>query len=131
MAFYLLFLCGVAGGVLGGMGMGGGTALIPLLTIVCGVGQGAAQGVNLLSFLPMSLIALTVHAKNGLLEKDGLIFLILPALVLSCAGAFLAASLPSAVLRRGFGIFLIVLSVFQLGQIVADRRNSSKKIAER
>lgn len=128
MAFYLLFLCGVAGGILGGMGMGGGTALIPLLTIVCGVEQGVAQGVNLLSFLPMSLIALTVHAKNGLLEKDGLAFLILPALVLSSAGAFLAAALPSAALRRGFGLFLIVLSFFQLAQTIAKRRSSAKKI---
>lgn len=131
MAFYLLFLCGIAGGVLGGMGMGGGTALIPLLTIVCGVEQGAAQGVNLLSFLPMSLIALSVHARNGLLEKDGLIFLILPALVLSGAGALLAAALPAAVLRRGFGVFLIVLSFFQLAQTVSNLRKSPKKIAER
>ena len=37
MAFFLFFLCGIAGGVLGGMGMGGGTALIPLLTVLCGV----------------------------------------------------------------------------------------------
>ena len=63
MAFFLFLLCGVAGGVLGGMGMGGGTALIPLLTVFCGVEQGVAQGVNLLSFLPMSVLALTVHAQ--------------------------------------------------------------------
>ena len=49
MAFLLLALCGFAGGLLGGMGMGGGTALIPLLTLA-GVPQAAAQGVNLLSF---------------------------------------------------------------------------------
>ncbi len=79
MSFYLYFLCGILGGVLGGMGMGGGTVLIPLLTIFCGVEQGAAQGVNLLSFLPMSLLALTVHAKNGLLKKEGLFYLIAPA----------------------------------------------------
>ena len=71
MSFYLFFLCGVLGGVLGGMGMGGGTALIPLLTLLLGVPQAAAQGVNLLSFFPMAALALTVHAKNGLLKKEG------------------------------------------------------------
>ena len=86
MAFFLFFLCGIAGGVLGGMGMGGGTALIPLLTVLCGVEQGVAQGVNLLSFLPMSFIALGVHAQNGLLQKQGLLPLIAPALVFSEIG---------------------------------------------
>ena len=35
----LLAVSGIAAGVLGGMGMGGGTILIPLLTIFFNVGQ--------------------------------------------------------------------------------------------
>ena len=114
MSFYLFFLCGVLGGVLGGMGMGGGTALIPLLTLFLGVPQAAAQGVNLISFFPMAALALSVHAKNGLLKKEGLLFLVLPALVLSSAGALLAAHVPALLLRRAFGCFLVVLSLFRL-----------------
>lgn len=113
MAFLIYLLCGIAGGVLGGMGMGGGTALIPLLTIFCGVEQGAAQGINLLSFLPMAAIALTIHAKNGLLSKEGILPLILPALLFSVLGSVLAAYLPSAALKKGFGVFLIGLSFLQ------------------
>ena len=82
MAFLTLFLCGVVGGLLGGMGMGGGTALIPLLTLF-GVPQAAAQGVNLLSFLPTAAIALSIHAKNGLIRREGLLLFILPALACS------------------------------------------------
>ena len=114
MSFYLFFLCGVLGGVLGGMGMGGGRALIPLLTLFLGVPQAAAQGVNLISFFPMAALALSVHAKNGLLKKEGLLFLVLPALVLSSAGALLAAHVPALLLRRAFGSFLVVLSLFRL-----------------
>ena len=114
MSFYLFFLCGVLGGVLGGMGMGGGTALIPLLTLFLGVPQAAAQGVNLISFFPMAALALSVHAKNGLLKKEGLLFLVLPALVLSSAGALLAAHVPALLLRRAFGSFLVVLSLSRL-----------------
>ena len=58
MGFVVLFLIGFAGGVLGGMGMGGGTALIPLLTL-CGVGQAEAQAVNLLAFAPTAAPAST------------------------------------------------------------------------
>lgn len=110
MAFILFAVCGFLGGILGGMGMGGGTALIPLLTIFCGVQQNVAQGMNLLSFLPMSLFALAVHAKNGLLVKDKIWWIVLPALVFSVLGSLCAAFLPARALRSGFGVFLIVLS---------------------
>lgn len=112
MAFLVLLACGFLGGALGGMGMGGGTALIPLLTLI-GVSQAAAQGVNLVAFLPMAAIALTVHAKNGLVRREGLAPLALPALLFSAAGALLAAHLPSAALEKGFGAFLIVLAAIR------------------
>ena len=37
MRFLVYLLAGLAGGILGGMGMGGGTVLIPILTMFCGV----------------------------------------------------------------------------------------------
>lgn len=122
MSFYLFFLCGLAGGILGGMGMGGGTALIPLLTLF-GVDQAAAQGINLLSFLPMAALALSIHAKNGLVKRDGLLFFVLPALLFSVPGALLATCLPSAALERAFGAFLIVLSLFRFRGAFAGRRS--------
>lgn len=133
MSFYLFLLCGFLGGLLGGMGMGGGTLLIPLLTLGLGVEQGAAQGVNLLSFLPMSLLALSVHAGNGLLEKEGLWQLILPALLFSAAGAVCAVYLPAELLRRGFGLFLILFSAvpffsaFQGGEDFPEKSSSKRK----
>lgn len=114
MAFYLLFVCGFLGGVLGGMGMGGGTLLIPLLTLLCGVPQTAAQGINLISFLPMSLFALSLHAKNGLLKTEGILWVIAPALLLSAGASFAAAYLPAELLRKAFGWFLAVLALAQL-----------------
>ena len=127
MSFYLFFLCGVLGGVLGGMGMGGGTALIPLLTLFLGVPQAAAQGVNLLSFFPMAALALSVHAKNGLLKKEGLPFLVLPALVLSAAAALFAAHLPALLLRRAFGGFLAALSLFRLASAKKSAGGGEKR----
>ncbi len=126
MSFYLLFLCGIAGGLIGGMGMGGGTLLIPLLTLFLGVPQGVAQGVNLLSFLPMSLFALSVHAKNGLLQKEGLWQLILPALLFSALGGLCALVLPAKLLRKGFGLLLLLLSVFPLSAAWRGKRENEK-----
>lgn len=126
MSFYLLLACGLLGGVLGGMGMGGGTALIPLLTLVCGVEQRTAQGLNLLSFLPMAAFALSVHAKSGLLRTKGLVYLVAPALALSVAGALLAVWLPPVFLQKGFGAFLIVLAVAGFYRSLRDAAQSKK-----
>ena len=123
MAFLVLALCGFAGGLLGGMGMGGGTALIPLLTLL-GVPQAAAQGVNLLAFLPMAALALGVHAKAGLLKGEGLLPLMLPALAFSALGSLLAAHLPSEALEKGFGVFLVVLALFRLKNAFFPRKNA-------
>lgn len=97
--------------MLGGMGMGGGTVLIPALTILFGVEQHVAQAANLIAFLPMAAFSLKIHRDKGNLDTEGVWGIVLPALVTSVAGALAAAFLPSAVLRKLFGAFLVLLAV--------------------
>ncbi|MDE5943545.1 MAG: TSUP family transporter [Clostridia bacterium] len=104
-------IAGFFSGLLGGMGMGGGTILIPVLTVLLGVEQHVAQATNLIAFLPMAAFTLKVHKDNGLLKTDGLLSIVIPALLLSVAAGFLAALLPSEVLKKLFGAFLVVLAV--------------------
>ncbi len=110
MIFYLYVLLGFLGGIPAGMGMGGGTVTIPLLVLVGRVGQKLAQSANLFAFLPMSALALKTHAENGLLQTRGIWWSILPALLTASVGALIATSLPSELLQKGFGAFLIVLA---------------------
>ncbi|MBO5412256.1 MAG: sulfite exporter TauE/SafE family protein [Clostridia bacterium] len=117
MRFYLYLILGFLGGIPAGMGMGGGTVTIPLLLLVGGVEQKIAQCANLFAFLPMSGFALKTHSENGLLKTDGILWTILPAVLLAVLGATLTAYLTSDVLRKGFGIFLIGLSFVSLKQL--------------
>ena len=103
------------------MGMGGGTILIPALTILFGVEQHVAQATNLIAFLPMALFTLNTHKKNGLLKTEGLTCIIIPALLTSVAAGFLSAVLPSDVLKKLFGAFLVVLSIKMLLSAVHSR----------
>lgn len=116
MRFIVYLIAGLAGGVLGGMGMGGGTVLIPILTIFCGVEQHLAQSVNLLSFLPMAIFSLKVHFANGLVDTKGILWLIVPAVLLSALGGFFVKELSGRFLRAAFGIFLCLLSLWQAYQ---------------
>ena len=94
--------------------MGGGTLLIPLLTIFLGVGQKLSQGINLVAFLVMALFSLVIHFKNGYLETRGIIYIILSGIVFSVGGALLASVISAGTLRTAFGVFLCVLSLYQM-----------------
>ena len=65
----LPLLAGVGCGVLSAWGVGGGTLLLLVMTLFFGVDQAAAQGVNLLYFLPTAAMGLIWHRQNGLLDK--------------------------------------------------------------
>lgn len=123
MSFYLYLILGFIGGIPAGMGMGGGTVTIPLLVLVGGVEQKVAQCANLFSFLPMSVGALKTHADNGLLETQGILWIIIPALALSALGTWAAAVLPSQILRKAFGVFLIGLAIVGLLRTLKAQKN--------
>ena len=109
----LLVLAGIAAGALGGMGMGGGTILIPVLTIFFDVEQKQAQAINLVAFIPMAIASLIVHVKNKRVETKGILWIIIPATVLSLAGSMVAQAINGEILKRIFGGFLLLLSVAQ------------------
>lgn len=109
----LLAVSGIAAGILGGMGMGGGTILIPLLTIFFNVGQKEAQAINLVSFIPMAIVSLAIHIKNKRVKREGLLWIIVPAVLTSVGGGFAAQAVNGEVLKRIFGGFLLLLSVVQ------------------
>ncbi|MCI8369812.1 MAG: sulfite exporter TauE/SafE family protein [Clostridia bacterium] len=122
MSFILYLAAGFFAGLLGGMGMGGGTVLIPVLTIFLGVEQHVAQATNLIAFLPMAAFSLKVHKERGLLKTDGVWWVVVPALLLSVASGTLASVLPAEVLKKLFGAFLIILAVKGLFSVKLSKK---------
>ncbi len=108
--FVLYFLTGIAAGVLGGMGMGGGTLLIPMLSIFFGTNQHVAQAINLISFIPMAIVALIIHSKNKLVDTKGVLYMIIPGVIVCVVSCFVAKSIQNDLLKRLFGAFLLILS---------------------
>lgn len=106
-------LAGLASGIISGMGIGGGTILIPALTMFLNIDQHTAQGVNLLFFIPTAVVALFIHKKNGNLEIKTAIPLILWGVLGAAGGSFLALSLNARLLRRFFGVFLFIMGGYE------------------
>lgn len=113
MKIFWYILVGVVGGVLGGMGMGGGTLLIPLLTIFISVKQHIAQSINLIAFIPMALVVLIIHIKNKYVKFKNSILIILSGLVFSFLGCYIAKIIEGDLLKKIFGGLLCVLAFFQ------------------
>lgn len=104
---------GILGGIVAGMGMGGGTLTIPLLTIFLHYEQLKAQGVNLIAFLPMSVVALAIHIKNHLVDFKNTWLLAVVGCIFSLGGALIANNISNTILKKFFAVFLIGLGIWQ------------------
>ncbi len=120
-------LAGLAGGVLGGMGMGGGTLLIPILTIFLDVPQRLAAWLNLVTFIPMSIIALIIHVKNKLVAKKRILPVLIPAVGSAIGASFLATAINMELLRKLFGGFLTLLGIASLIYMLIDFVKTKKQ----
>jgi len=116
----LLFLTGFFSGIISGMGIGGGTILIPALVLLVNPGQHIAQSVNLLFFIPTAIIALIVHIKKKRIDFKMAVPIILFGLAGAFAGSKLAMSLPGNSLKKWFGLFLLLMGIYEL--LLKDRK---------
>lgn len=122
----LVLLMGLIAGVAGGMGMGGGTFLIPLLGFL-DIPQKAAQAANLIGFLPMAAVALYFHFKNKLVKTKDVWFVIIPALVFSAAGAFFMNLVPPQVLKISLGVFFFAVGGLEIFKSIKQMSKNKKK----
>ncbi|MBQ7759167.1 sulfite exporter TauE/SafE family protein [Anaerotignum sp.] len=114
---------GFFSGIISGMGIGGGTILIPALLFLTEIDQQQAQGVNLIYFIPTAITALITHQKKGNLDWKTAKPLALMGLAGAAAGAFLAVSLESEILKKIFGGFLFLMG---LSEIFKKKKGGNK-----
>ncbi len=107
---------GLVCGVISGLGIGGGSILMVWMTAVAGLAQRTAQGINLLYFLPTAAASLLLHLKNRMVDWHTAI----PAAICGSITAILSASIAqrmdTALLRRFFGVFLLVVGATELSK---------------
>ena len=120
-----LLLSGFVSGIVGGMGMGGGTLLIPILTIFLSFPQKTSQAINLMAFIPMSLVALIIHIKNKLVDFKVGVPIMLIGIFFSITGSYLASIISNELLQKIFAVFLLVVGVYQAIQIIISIRNKN------
>lgn len=114
MNFVWFLLIAILSGLFAGMGMGGGTFLIPLITLLMNVEQEIAQCINLLVFIPMAVVDIIIYSKKKYIDYKNWWIISVPAVIISTLGALVAFKLPGNVLKIIFGSFISLIGIVQI-----------------
>jgi uncharacterized membrane protein YfcA len=109
----LYLLVGLLGGVISGMlGIGGGIVMVPALALLFGLSQHQAQGTTLaLMVPPIGLLAAWTYYKAGFVDLKIAAFVCLGFFFGGLVGAKLVVGLPDPLLRKIFGVALLIIAI--------------------
>jgi uncharacterized membrane protein YfcA len=104
---------GLVAGVVGGMfGLGGGIILIPAMVFLFGLTQHQAQGTSLTMMIaPVTLFAAWRYWQGGNVKWDMAGLMCVGFLIGGLLGAHFVQGVSEAVLKRMFGVYLLLISV--------------------
>lgn len=107
----ILIVTGLAAGALSGLvGIGGGILMVPLLVLI-GMGQHQAQGVSLAVMLPpVTFLAVMNYYKEGYVDWKIAFIIALFFIVGSYFGGKLAISIDQKMLRKIFGVIMLIVA---------------------
>jgi uncharacterized membrane protein YfcA len=111
MISYLIL--GIVAGILGGLlGIGGGTIIVPYLVYIQKFTQHQAQGISLLLVaLPVGLLAAIKYYKEGNLNLNFGFIVAIGFFIGGYLGAILAHKIPDNLLKKLFGIYLLIIAI--------------------
>ncbi|MGN0613487.1 MAG: TSUP family transporter [Porcipelethomonas sp.] len=118
----LLYCAAFITGILASMGLGGGMVLILYLTLISGMPQIEAQGINLLFFIPIAISALVMHTRSGLVKWKKIIPAIICGALTAVAGSFIAGAMDSSLLTKAFAIFVFITGIRELFSKIEDEK---------
>lgn len=108
-----LLALGVIAGMLSSIvGIGGGIVIVPVLVFVFAMSQKMAQGTSLAMLLPpIGLFAVLNYYKSGYIDVKVAAILIVSFIVGSYFGSKLALNIEEALLKKIFGVVLMLVAV--------------------
>lgn len=106
-----LVLLGLAAGTLAAtLGIGGGVLYVPVLVVIFSLDQHVAQGTSLAVILGTTIVGAITHARLGNVRWRISIPVAVGGVAGALFGAWVALGLEGDVLRRMFGVFLLIVA---------------------
>jgi len=107
-------LAGLMSGIIGGMGLGGGAVLIIYLTVFAGVNQLAAQGINLIFFLPTAAVAIFIYSKKRIIKWRKILPIMIFGAVGTLISGFFVGRLNADFIKRLFGVVIVFYGLYEI-----------------
>ena len=107
-------IIGTVLGFLSGLGTGGGSLLILWLTALMHMDYPQARVINLLFFIPSAAIACLFRWKQGNLDFKKVTPAIISGMACAALGAWLSATLDTALIKKLFGFLLLAAGTREL-----------------
>ena len=114
MSFILSSIVAILAGIFAAMGFGGGSFLIIYLTLFKNLPQTLSQGINLLFFIPISIVALILHQKRKLIVWKYAILFAIIGILGAMLGSFILNVINPYILRKLLGSFLLIIGIRQI-----------------
>ena len=124
MRFFFLALIGFASGIFAGMGMGGGTFLVPLLSLVFGVEQIFCQSTNVICFLLLAAVCFVIYAIKKMLDYRVILSVGIPAAIIAGLACVFSLRIHSNVLKIIFGAFIILVGLIMFFTSIFSKKTS-------
>lgn len=127
-------LIGLTAGFLGSLiGVGGGIIMTPLLTSVAGLSQHEAHGTSLVAVSFSSCVGALAYARGRAVHLTAALIVALGAVLTASAGAAYSSRVKSALLRKYFGVFVLIIGVLNflrsLGLMYVQNTGTSSSAA--
>ena len=120
-------LIGAFSGIFSGIGMGGGTILIFLLTFFVGLVQHIAQATNLLYFIPTAISAIIVNFKDKNIDTKLAFWVSIGGVIGAIIGAIISINTNVEMLRKLFGIFLAIITIHEIYTLYKEYKINKKR----
>lgn len=105
---------GLASGVFASMGFGGGFVLVVYFALFTEIAQKNAQGINLMFFIPITVIAVILHIKNKMIDVKTAVICSVIGIPAVIGGFYLTQCIENEYLRKIFAVFIIASGVKDL-----------------
>lgn len=107
-------LAGLFSGILGAMGLGGGAVLVIYLSLFTKTPQLKAQGINLLFFIPIAILAVIIYSIKKQIKCKLVLKFAFWGVLGSVAGQWLTSFLGGKLTAKAFGLLLIFMGIGEI-----------------
>ena len=114
MSSIILFAVATAAGICASLGLGGGVILILFMIFFTEIPQLTAQGINLIFFIPIAILSIIIHRKNGLVKLKGILPAIISGCIFSAVFSIIATHISTKILSKLFGFFILAIGIKEL-----------------